>query len=84
MVRREAKRLTVGSFRLNKTALPLVETSLFQPSVYGGLVPLSPCGFLTASLGSIHDASAYGETSLAERRRAGQRPIGFAPGTQLA
>jgi hypothetical protein len=34
---------------------------LFQPAVDSGPVALSACGFLTASLGSIHDASAAGE-----------------------
>ena len=69
----ETMRLPVGGFRLKQPTLPLVETSLFEPSVDGGPVALSACGFLTASLGSIHDASAAAQ-SVAEKRRAGQRP----------
>ncbi len=68
----ENKRLPVGGFRLNETTLALVETSLVQPAVDHGPVGLSACGFLTASLGSIHDASAA-DRSVAEKRRAGQR-----------
>ena len=56
----ETKRLPVRRFGLNKAALPLVKTSLFQPPVDGGRVALA-CRFLTASLGSIHDASAGGQ-----------------------
>ena len=53
----ESKRLPVGGFRLNETTFALVETSLVQPAVDRRPVALSACGFLTASLGSIHDAS---------------------------
>ena len=72
MVGGKSKRLPVRGFCLNETTLALVETSLVQPAIDRGPVGLSACGFLTASLGSIHDASAA-DRSVAEKRRAGQR-----------
>ena len=72
MVGRESKRLPVGGFCFNETTLALVKSSLVQPAVDRGPVGLSACGFLTASLGSIHDASAA-DRSVTEKRRAGQR-----------
>lgn len=60
MLRGETKRLPVGSFRLDKPTFALVKTTLFQPAVDSGPVALFTRGFLTASLRSIHDASAAG------------------------
>jgi hypothetical protein len=67
MVGRESKRLPVGGFCFNETTLALVKSSLVQPAVDRGPVGLSACGFLTASLGSIHDASAA-DRSVTEKR----------------
>jgi hypothetical protein len=60
MVWGELERLPVGRFGLCQAIGLLMDASLFEPGFdrrRGTLVRYSSFGFLTASLGSIHDAS---------------------------
>jgi hypothetical protein len=60
MVWRKFERLPVGRFCLCQAVGLLMDASLFEPGFdrrRGALVWYSSFGFLTASLGSIHDAS---------------------------
>ena len=58
MLWRESERLPVGGFRFGQTAGLLMPASLLKPNLDRRRRALFSCGFLTASLGSIHDASA--------------------------
>jgi quercetin dioxygenase-like cupin family protein len=72
MMRRQVQSLPVRRLCFLETAGLLMGASLLEPGIdLPGRAFLPPC-FLTASLGSIHDASAAG-LRVAEKRLTGQR-----------
>src|SRR5262249_49097606 len=76
MIGREFECLTVSRFRLRQAMRLLMEASLFEPRFdrrRRALAWCPSCRFLTASLGSIHDASAAAVLRVAENSPNGQR-----------